>query len=191
AARRGHARVLLARDGIPLRPPRGRQARLPGSALRRVRRARHPIRRRRQARLRRLRAAGGPSPVSNWLAAAGNLARRQQRRVALRAKWAAKAGEEGVKDTRHAIRRAGERIRDDVLNVVKAWFKRARRPVRTALRRRKQLGEQWEFYQAEWGIERELETIVSRGRTLVVGPWLSEVGFETLYWLPFLHWVKA
>jgi hypothetical protein len=25
----------------------------------------------------------------------------------------------------------------------------------------------------------------------VVGPWCSEVGFELLYWIPFLHWVKA
>jgi hypothetical protein len=24
-----------------------------------------------------------------------------------------------------------------------------------------------------------------------VGPWLSEVGFETLYWVPFLHWLKT
>jgi hypothetical protein len=26
---------------------------------------------------------------------------------------------------------------------------------------------------------------------LVAGPWLSEVGFETLYWVPFLHWLKT
>jgi hypothetical protein len=26
---------------------------------------------------------------------------------------------------------------------------------------------------------------------LVAGPWLSEVGFETLYWIPFLQWVQA
>jgi hypothetical protein len=25
----------------------------------------------------------------------------------------------------------------------------------------------------------------------VVGPWLSEVGFELLYWIPFLNWVKT
>ena len=25
----------------------------------------------------------------------------------------------------------------------------------------------------------------------MVGPWLSEVGFEALYWVPFLHWVKT
>ena len=26
---------------------------------------------------------------------------------------------------------------------------------------------------------------------LIVGPWLSEVGFEVLYWLPFLRWMKT
>jgi len=30
---------------------------------------------------------------------------------------------------------------------------------------------------------------VRQGGTLVAGPWLSEVGFEVLYWLPFLAWV--
>ena len=28
----------------------------------------------------------------------------------------------------------------------------------------------------------------ANGRT-VVGPWLGEVGFEVLYWIPFLHWL--
>ena len=26
------------------------------------------------------------------------------------------------------------------------------------------------------------------GRTVVLGPWRSELGFEALYWIPFLHW---
>ena len=28
-------------------------------------------------------------------------------------------------------------------------------------------------------------------RPIVVGPWLSEIGFEILYWIPFLQWVIA
>lgn len=28
-------------------------------------------------------------------------------------------------------------------------------------------------------------------RPIVVGPWLSEVGFELLYWIPFLRWLVA
>jgi hypothetical protein len=35
--------------------------------------------------------------------------------------------------------------------------------------------------------EAELERIVSGPRPLLVGPWLSEVGFELLYWIPLLR----
>lgn len=28
-------------------------------------------------------------------------------------------------------------------------------------------------------------------RPIVVGPWLSEVGYELLYWIPFLRWAKS
>jgi hypothetical protein len=43
---------------------------------------------------------------------------------------------------------------------------------------------------AEWKIERELAEI-ARGRgPILLGPWLSEVGFEVLYWIPFLRWFE-
>jgi hypothetical protein len=128
--------------------------------------------------------------VSDVLQAAVNLARRQQRRIAARARWAAKVGEEGVKDAMHATRRSGEGLRDAAINAGKDAYRRVRRPLRAVMRRRRHLRDQLEFFRAEWDIEREIEEIVGRGRPLVVGPWLSEVGFETLYWLPFLHWVR-
>lgn len=28
-------------------------------------------------------------------------------------------------------------------------------------------------------------------RSILVGPWSGEVGFELLYWIPFLHWIKT
>jgi hypothetical protein len=31
--------------------------------------------------------------------------------------------------------------------------------------------------------------MASDDRPILVGPWLSEVGFELLYWVPFLHWM--
>ena len=37
-------------------------------------------------------------------------------------------------------------------------------------------------------LERDLAAIVSDGGTIVAGPWLGEVGFELLYWVPFLRW---
>jgi hypothetical protein len=39
---------------------------------------------------------------------------------------------------------------------------------------------------------RELVTVIGRsGRPIILGPWLSETGFELLYWIPFLAWAKA
>ena len=39
---------------------------------------------------------------------------------------------------------------------------------------------------------RELVTVLGRsGRPIVLGPWLSETGFELLYWIPFLAWAKT
>ena len=34
----------------------------------------------------------------------------------------------------------------------------------------------------------ELRRMAASGRPVVVGPWLGEVGFELLYWRPFLEW---
>lgn len=41
----------------------------------------------------------------------------------------------------------------------------------------------------EVGLMRRELRRVERSRTpIIVGPWLSEVGFEVLYWIPFLNW---
>ncbi|HKE87850.1 MAG TPA: hypothetical protein VKB50_29045 [Vicinamibacterales bacterium] len=37
-------------------------------------------------------------------------------------------------------------------------------------------------------LDRDLERLASAGDTIVAGPWLGEVGFELLYWVPFLRW---
>src|SRR5690606_3609407 len=34
----------------------------------------------------------------------------------------------------------------------------------------------------------QLARAARSGRPIVVGPWTSEVGYEALYWVPFLHW---
>ena len=39
---------------------------------------------------------------------------------------------------------------------------------------------------------REIVTMLGRqDRPIIVGPWLTEAGFELLYWIPFLAWVKS
>ena len=113
------------------------------------------------------------------------------RRVVNRAKWAAKVGQEGVKDAVHATRKAGERVRDRAINAAKDVLRGVRRPVRAWRSRRHQLDEEMEYQRAAWRIEAEIGDTVARGRPIVFGPWISEVGFETLYWLPFLQWVKT
>jgi hypothetical protein len=37
-------------------------------------------------------------------------------------------------------------------------------------------------------IERQLAALAALDRPIVAGPWLGEVGFELLYWIPFLRW---
>jgi len=70
-------------------------------------------------------------------------------------------------------------------------LRRLKRPLRDAHRHRAELREQLQWSRAAWAVEREIDDIVNSDRMVVVGPWLSEVGFETLYWIPFLRWVKA
>lgn len=46
-------------------------------------------------------------------------------------------------------------------------------------------------YGHEWSVEREIGRVVSGKGPLLVGPWLSEVGYEVLYWVPFVRWVQS
>ena len=48
----------------------------------------------------------------------------------------------------------------------------------------------WNLPEAEE--TRELVTALGRsGRPILIGPWLSEAGFELLYWIPFLAWART
>ena len=40
-------------------------------------------------------------------------------------------------------------------------------------------------------IPKILQRMANSSKPIVIGPWLSEVGFELLYWIPFLNWVKT
>jgi len=74
----------------------------------------------------------------------------------------------------------------------KAWRRAAaipKRGVRLA-RRAGRLREQAGAFQAEWQLEREIAAVARGRHPIIVGPWLSEVGFEVLYWIPFLRWFE-
>ena len=47
------------------------------------------------------------------------------------------------------------------------------------------------FSVAERYIEEELERLARADGPIILGPWLSEVGFELLYWIPLLRWFKS
>lgn len=64
-----------------------------------------------------------------------------------------------------------------------------RRGVRLA-RRAARLREHVEAFQTEWRLEREIAALARGRQPILAGPWLSEVGFEVLYWIPFLRWFE-
>ena len=48
--------------------------------------------------------------------------------------------------------------------------------------------------QQEWHAERALDRLArlaASGRAILAGPWTGEVGFELLYWIPFIRWFAA
>src|SRR5687768_11270109 len=129
--------------------------------------------------------------MSDAALAVSNLVRKRARQLGSRLRRRLKLSVEGAKDTLHAVRRSYHRGRDAAVNTVKDGFRRVRRPVRALSRRKSQVQERWRYHRTEWAIEDELEATIGKGRRLVVGPWISEVGFEALYWVPFLHWVRT
>jgi hypothetical protein len=74
----------------------------------------------------------------------------------------------------------------------KTWRRLAAVPKRGVklVRRVDRLREQASAVQAEWQIEREIAALAGGRQPIIVGPWLSEVGFEVLYWIPFLRWFE-
>jgi hypothetical protein len=74
----------------------------------------------------------------------------------------------------------------------KVWRRAAAAPKRglRLARRAERLREQAAAFADEWQVERDIAAI-ARGRgPIIAGPWLSEVGFEVLYWIPFLRWFE-
>jgi hypothetical protein len=74
----------------------------------------------------------------------------------------------------------------------RAWRRAAavpKRGVRLA-RRADRLREQAKAFRDEWQVERDIAAVARARGPIIAGPWLSEVGFEVLYWIPFLRWLE-
>ncbi|MDA1183167.1 MAG: hypothetical protein O2930_00810 [Acidobacteria bacterium] len=74
----------------------------------------------------------------------------------------------------------------------KAWRRAAAVPKRGVklARRLDRLREAATACHSEWNVERAIAAVARGRRPIIVGPWLSEVGFEVLYWIPFLRWFE-
>jgi hypothetical protein len=64
------------------------------------------------------------------------------------------------------------------------------KPIVRQARRTSRLGEQAAELAAEIRVLRDIDQVAAGREPIVVGPWLSEVGYEILYWIPFLRWFK-
>lgn len=65
----------------------------------------------------------------------------------------------------------------------------AHKPFVRLMRRRARADEHRAFRQETEAIEREIAALVRGTGPIVAGPWLAEVGYEVLYWVPFLRWL--
>ena len=102
----------------------------------------------------------------------------------------------GIRGVR--VRRiAKETVKNGVLtaaNLVRRGVRRLLRihkPFVRAYRRSARQQERRAAVTLERAVERDVRARAARGRPLILGPWISEVGFEVLYWIPFLRWLKA
>lgn len=79
---------------------------------------------------------------------------------------------------------------DAFLNLSSAAGRRvanAHKPVVRYLRRGARSREQASFRDEAAAIERQIAEVAAGRDPIVVGPWLAEVGYEVLYWIPFVR----
>lgn len=63
-------------------------------------------------------------------------------------------------------------------------------PLVRAMRRHSRAQEHRAFRREAEAIDREIAAVAATTRPIIAGPWLAEVGYEVLYWIPFLRWFQ-
>jgi hypothetical protein len=66
----------------------------------------------------------------------------------------------------------------------------AHKPLVRLMRRSARAEEHRAFRQDAEEIDRQIAACASGRGPIVVGPWLAEVGYEVLYWIPFVRWFQ-
>lgn len=84
---------------------------------------------------------------------------------------------------------AFEALRNLGLKVVRR-LQAAPKPLVRAARRHSRAQEHRAFRRDADAIDREIAALAASARPIIVGPWLAEVGYEVLYWIPFLRWFQ-
>jgi hypothetical protein len=115
------------------------------------------------------------------LAELGWLVGKIRRRLSRMATRLLRKSAKRAKATRSDARVAAHQARDHATNALGGLVRARKRAQRFS-----EL--QVEPYLQQWGIERQLTRLAAGSAPIIAGPWLSEVGYEALYWVPFLRW---
>jgi hypothetical protein len=100
-------------------------------------------------------------------------------------------------ETRRRFKLLREKMRNSGVTLANISAKQLRRLAWFRARVHKQVHEiseakkRVDTYRAEWRVERDIARVVSGSDPIIIGPWLSEVGYEVLYWVPFVRWVQS
>lgn len=78
----------------------------------------------------------------------------------------------------------------NVASKVARRLEAAPRPLIRAMRRQSRASEHRAFRREADAIDREIAALGASKHPIIVGPWLAEVGYEVLYWIPFLRWFQ-
>jgi hypothetical protein len=112
-------------------------------------------------------------------------------------RWARQLKRTGVAQTKRGLKIGRHKSRNALVTAENLTRKSGRRiwalrkPILRWRIRAYRFEEQFSTYREEWHVERDLERAIAGSDPIVIGPWLSEVGYEVLYWIPFVRWIKG